>query len=238
MAATSAATRLITAAARQTLAPPGIRQKRRSRSWFTITGWWLVLIEFQRSSSRVGTYLNVGAMWLWSETDHWTFDEGHRSHWRRDGTFFHSPPLGITGTTQCLDFTGEEQFARDVDLVVDVAARRTVQLRQHFTDPPAVARHLTTTTNPQINTPWRTYSLGVAAGLSGDTALARQAFAQTTAFTDDGGWTGELAQRAGKLADPPRRRPRVPKHHRRHHPSHPPAAQPPPCRTHAPGPAR
>ena len=71
--------RLITAAAREVLRPLGLFQKGRSRTWLDDRGWWLGVVEFQPSSFSKGSYLNVGAMWLWHRTiKHIQFDVGHR----------------------------------------------------------------------------------------------------------------------------------------------------------------
>jgi hypothetical protein len=71
-------TRLLTMAARRTLRPLGLCQRGRSRLWLDDQGWWLVVVEFQPSSWSKGSYLNVGAMWLWYEKDYFSFDDGHR----------------------------------------------------------------------------------------------------------------------------------------------------------------
>src|SRR6266851_4267038 len=70
--------RLIAQAARDALAPLGIRRKGRSRTWLDDQGWWLGLIEFQPSSWSKGSYLNVGVMWLWDELPYLAYDVGYR----------------------------------------------------------------------------------------------------------------------------------------------------------------
>ncbi|HEX4035315.1 MAG TPA: hypothetical protein VHX66_12810, partial [Solirubrobacteraceae bacterium] len=62
--------KLLTTAAREVLRPMGLRQKRRSRVWLDDRAWWVGVVEFQASSFSPGTYLNVGAMWLWRRADH------------------------------------------------------------------------------------------------------------------------------------------------------------------------
>jgi hypothetical protein len=70
--------RLIGQAAKLILAPIGCKQKGRSRLWFDDHLWWVGVIEFQPSSWGKGSYLNVGAMWLWKAKSHWSFDDGYR----------------------------------------------------------------------------------------------------------------------------------------------------------------
>lgn len=74
----SAHSRLITAATRTHLRPLGCVQKGRSRVWLDDQGWWVGMVEFQPSSWSKGSYLNVGACFLWNEKDFLSFDAGHR----------------------------------------------------------------------------------------------------------------------------------------------------------------
>src|SRR5436309_1568598 len=71
-------TKLLTAAARSVLRPLGLQQRGRSRLWLDDHGWWVVVVEFQPSGWSIGSYLNVGAMWLWFEKDYISFDYGSR----------------------------------------------------------------------------------------------------------------------------------------------------------------
>jgi hypothetical protein len=70
--------RIITLAARTALRPLGLRQKGRSRLWIDDHGWWLVNVEFQPSSWRKGSYLNVGEQHLWCERDYFIFERHER----------------------------------------------------------------------------------------------------------------------------------------------------------------
>src|SRR5215469_14680409 len=66
--------KIIAQAAKESVEPLGIFQMGRSRTWIDDLGWWIVVIEFQPSGFSNGAYLNVAAMWLWHEEDHFTFD--------------------------------------------------------------------------------------------------------------------------------------------------------------------
>ncbi len=72
--------KLIAQAARAVLGPMGLRQQGRSRIWLDDNGWWLGVVEFQPSSWSKGSYLNVGACWLWhpGAEPGISFDLGHR----------------------------------------------------------------------------------------------------------------------------------------------------------------
>jgi hypothetical protein len=111
--------RLIRDAARRTLAPLGLRQRGRSRTWVDDHGWWLIVVEFQPSSWARGTYLNVGAMWLWRAIDHLAFEFGGRV-----GEF--------------LDVDGSTDIAAEIDRVASEVRR----LRKALATPLDASREL------------------------------------------------------------------------------------------------
>ncbi|WP_326556437.1 hypothetical protein [Micromonospora sp. NBC_01796] len=135
-------TRLIASAAREGLAPLGLRRLGRSRRWYDDRGWWVIHVEFQ-SSRSAGTYLNIGAMWLWVDKNFWTFDEGDRLYWRDDGSFTYDPQYGESGWLQFLDFLRVEQFSRDLPSLVQIAARRVTELLA--SDPDALQERILAT---------------------------------------------------------------------------------------------
>src|SRR5512147_2046072 len=65
-------------AAETILSPLGCVRIGRSRTWISDQRFWVIVIEFQPSSFSKGSYLNVGAMWLWDAKDYWSFDHGNR----------------------------------------------------------------------------------------------------------------------------------------------------------------
>ncbi|MEU1397461.1 hypothetical protein ABZ403_15550 [Micromonospora zamorensis] len=197
----AATTRLVAATAREHLQPLGLRRRGATRLWFDDRGWWLILVEFQPSRSN-GTYLNIGAMWLWHERDHWSFDDGDRIYWRNDAAFVTQPPIGEAGWTSSLDFINAEQFARDINMVAGVAAQRVEQLRGQYPDPAATARQLASRTTGLGESPWwHAYHTGAAAALAGDAGTARQAFHRITVGNLDPDWAHDLARHARRLAD-------------------------------------
>ena len=198
---------LIGAAARAHLQPIGMRRQGRSRLWFSDEGWWLINVEFQPShGNNVGTYLNVGAMWLWRERDFRSFDYGHRLHWRRDGTFADRPPIGEPGWRQFLGYVNADQFAFDVALVAEIAGARVDQLRAAFPDPCAAAHFLASQpAQPGEDQTWRTYDAGAAAALCGKAATARRMFSRVAAGALDPDW-GPRKDAAGDSPGPTRAR--------------------------------
>lgn len=127
------------------LAPLGLRQQGRSRTWFDDHGWWLIVVEFQPSSWSKGTYLNVGAMWLWREIDSFAFEYGNR--------------LG--------DFTAADDlklFRDEVRAIAQRAASRVSQLRTELATPARVARLLSPIAGDNR---FRLLHAGIAAALAG-----------------------------------------------------------------------
>ncbi|MEV3855586.1 hypothetical protein AB0J38_14810 [Streptomyces sp. NPDC050095] len=74
MAATSPASRLITAAAQQRLRPLGLRQQSQSRIWIDDHRWWITIAEFPSPRWSQSSGLAMGAMGLWQDHDHLAFD--------------------------------------------------------------------------------------------------------------------------------------------------------------------
>lgn len=137
---------LIARAARRALAPLGLRQRGRSRTWLDDHGWWLTVIEFQPSTFSRGTYLNVGAMWLWRRTDHLSFDYGSR----------------VEGFAE---YRTEADFGRRIAAVADRAAAEVLRYRVQFPDIAAVWRIL----GPDGSLGgWKQYHAAVAGALAGD----------------------------------------------------------------------
>jgi hypothetical protein len=155
MAATASASRLVTAAARDVLRPLGLTQRGRSRIWIDDHGWWLGVVEFTPPRTA-GSSLTVGAMWLWHDIDHLAFNTGGKV---ADPESFHN----------------EAQFAPRAADLAHAAAESVAELRARFTDLAAVAEYLTT--RPVRRGFLRDgLDTGVAAGLVGNAATARQRF--------------------------------------------------------------
>lgn len=169
--------RLIAAAAQAALAPLGCRRIGRSRSWLSDQRYWLVVIEFQPSGWAPGSYLNVGAMWLWRERKGLAFNHGHRIE-------------GFVG------FETPEQFTAAAGALADRAAAEVVRLRQTFSSIAAIYRHLART--PPA-TKWDTYHVAVAAGLAGDVAGARQYFRRLAACPASYDWEHGLKSAGAAL---------------------------------------
>ncbi len=141
---------LIAAAAKQALQPAGFRRKGRSRVWLADHGWWLNVVEYQPSGWSKGTYLNIAAHWLWSNSGHISFDFGGR-------------------TAGFEEYVSVEQFASSVQKLAEAAADEAKNLEDAFASIEAAADHLMEQETAARQTPkgsWSAYHAGVAAGLA------------------------------------------------------------------------
>jgi hypothetical protein len=194
-------TKPITMAAREHLVAMGLHQRGRSRLWYDDCGWYLINVEFQPFRNP-GTGLNVGAMWLWNDRDHWAFDDGGRVYWRADGSSSYTWPPGEPGWTYFVDFHESERFARDVQLVARIAAEQVVRLRELFASPSAASAHLTSRpTRVGESRWWHWFNSGAAAGLAGDASTARRCFEAIAVDSSEPGWAQDLARRANELRE-------------------------------------
>ena len=164
-------TRLLTAAARRILRPLGLQQRGRSRLWLADQGWWLVVVEFQPSDWDKGSYLNVGAMWLWSEKGYFSFDDGHR-------------------VEEFVRFQDEAQFAPAAEHLARRAADEVQGYRTRYPSVLAAARYLAAKSPRSF---WDSFHAGVACGLAGEADQAKRFLGEVTGTDDCRDWVQAAA---------------------------------------------
>jgi len=143
--------RIIADAARAALVPLDFRRKGRSRTCLADHGWWLTVIEFQPSSWGKGSYLNVGAHWLWSEMDCLSFDFGGR-------------------IAEFVEYQSEAQFTPAALRFAQSAAQEAQRLADTFVSLEATAKVLLDeerSAHGYGRVGWSAYNAGVAAGIVG-----------------------------------------------------------------------
>lgn len=148
--------KIITAAAKRALSPLGFRQKGRSRTWLADHGWWATVVEFQPSGWGKGSYLNVGAHWLWSESGHLSFDFGYR-------------------VEAFQPFESDAEFTAAAESLAEKAAARALDLARLFPSVSATADTLEqelVAMNLLARGSWPSLNAGIAAGLAGRSAIA------------------------------------------------------------------
>lgn len=179
--------RLIAAAAKAALLPLGCNRKGRSRLWISDQGCWVILIEFQPSGWEKGSYLNLGAKWLWYRFGNQMAHDRYRF---ADFIRFESP----------------EQFAPLMAGMAASAAREVLALRQKFRSLADINRHLQGRIT-QDGLP--VFLAAVSSGLVGDSTTSRRLFARLSNWAPiDYDWQRNLksdaAQLAGVLDEPDR----------------------------------
>jgi hypothetical protein len=169
--------RLLAIAAKQILSPIGCKQKGRSRLWYDDHLWWIGVIEFQPSSWGRGTYLNVGAMWLWNAKDHWSFDEGNRIEPFRE-------------------VKDDGQFSAAATELAKRAVAEALSLRQRFDTVSAAAEYLSRKDGKTI---WGHYHAANALAVAGEMEAARAELDVIRAQEVHAPWVAELQQKAATL---------------------------------------
>jgi hypothetical protein len=140
-------------AARASLESIGAVQKGRSRIWYDDRSWFVTMVEFQPSGFGKGSYLNVGAAFLWwPDKQDLGFDYGYR-----EGAF-QEADVG--------------DWEAKVTALAEHARRRCLEIREELPDVPTTSALL----NRQEVHPaaWLMCHAAVAAALAGDAALARR----------------------------------------------------------------
>jgi hypothetical protein len=175
--------RIIAAAAKAALLPLGCHRHGRSRVWIADQGFWIIVIEFQPSGFAKGSYLNVGAMWLWYVKDHWTFDYGNR-------------------VADFEAFQSAVQFTPLAESLAARAAQEVQALRQKFSSLSDVAGHLTAhVADPEQPQWWPTYHAAVAAGIAGDVTTSKQLFRRIEECSAACDWQRKLQSDSSVLAE-------------------------------------
>jgi hypothetical protein len=175
--------KVIAEAARDALQGLGMRRKGRSRTWLDDHGWWLAVVEFQPSSWARGTYLNVGAMWLWRNTSghHIYFALSHRI----DGAGFAD--------------ASDPAFDAAVAAMADAASARVRALRAQLPTLEAAAAVLTE--QARVERGWPQWDAAVALGLCGKSSESSSLFREVAQDDDDREWWLPVKLDAAELAE-------------------------------------
>lgn len=149
--------------------------------WLDDQGWWAGVVEFQPSAWSRGSYLNVGAMWLWREdADHVRFDVGHRVQ-----------DVGF------VEYESDAQFAPAAHHLATVAAEQISVLRARFPDIHAAARYLRANSG---NGGWPAFNAGVALAVAGDAGEATRMWTSLEAGDQAPPWWRAAVERAHQMA--------------------------------------
>jgi len=148
----------IAAAAKSVLAPVGCMRKGRSRTWLDDHGWWVAVVEFQPSAWAKGSYLNVGASYLWKPVI-------AQSSLSVDA---------VIGPRPWYDAMEGESFMPNAMELASIARDSLTRLREHHRTIALAAEWLQSEWIERSL--WRNYHLGMALGLSGKVDSAQRHF--------------------------------------------------------------
>ncbi|MBO0825207.1 MAG: hypothetical protein J2P27_15360 [Actinobacteria bacterium] len=151
------ASKVIAEAAKQALAPLGVKRKGRSRTWLDDHGWWVGVVEFQPSNWEIGAYLNVGLMFLWRPIDYFAFEIGYR----------------VDDFSPASD---ADAFHRAIQAKAAKARDEVTSLRERFASVRGVIRHYQQARKKMAITDHA--HLGAAWGLTGDMERCRSSLDQ------------------------------------------------------------
>jgi hypothetical protein len=154
--------KIISSKAKAALGPLNFRQKGRSRTWISDHDWWLGVVEFQPSSWSKGSYLNVAAHWLWSDSGHISFDFGGR-------------------ISEFREYENDAQFEAAAAELATSAAKEAEGLLANFPSVAATAdillHDVRSKTDYRNGHPsWSIYHAGVASALADRFADAKEMF--------------------------------------------------------------
>ena len=132
----------------------GLSRKGRSRVWLDDRGWYVTVVEFQPSGFSKGSYLNVGAHFLWCWSGGTSFDLGYR----------------VNGF---VTFAGNENFAAEIEQLACAAVNEVERLRSVLVSPSVVAKVVPS--NPNASS-WACYHQAVSLALSDETRESGKLF--------------------------------------------------------------
>lgn len=171
--------KIINKIARKVLKEHGIVRKGQSRTWLDDQYWFTTIIEFQPFKDRQGTCLNVGVNFHWYEKEYFSFDIGNRE-------------------SEFVDFVNEEQFESEMNSLVELALKRTLELREKLSD-------LKTSEKTIINhdfssdSLWGNYHRAIISGLNNRPEKSEQYFNLILKNNIDVPWAIELKNRTSDL---------------------------------------
>lgn len=170
-------TRLIAVAANAALLPLNCRRAGQSRRWYSDQRYWVISIEFQPSGWSKGSYLNIGAKWLWS------------------------PGPGIDLSYRPVDFIPFESADQFNPLMAGLAARAAEEvqaLRERFHSFARIRAFIDQISHIEG---WPCFHAAIAAGLDGDIIRARALFERIAEWpTHNYDWEQRLKQRSEQLS--------------------------------------
>lgn len=172
--------KIINKIACKNLIPIGVKQQGRSRTWLDDNGWWCTVIEFQPSSGRQGSYLNVGVNFQWYPKDYFSFDIGHR-------------------VSDFVEYETDEQFELAVLEYAEFAKDRVLENRKVLSTPKAAQKYVKSSFQDSRLNVWAEFHQGMVCAIAKDNDEAIYYFRQVLDSPYDSEWAIELKEFTNKL---------------------------------------
>jgi len=138
------------------------------------------VIEFQPSDWSKGSYLNVGAHWLWTPKGHLSFDAGYR----------------VGGFSE---YESEAQFETIAMNLAERAKTEVLALRERFSSPLSAAKWIAANGMRPIDI-WPHFNFGIACGLTGDVETSTAALQAVISMQErDLDWVRNVKEWAASL---------------------------------------
>jgi len=169
--------KLLKKIAKERLKPCGIFQHGQSRTFLYDKGWFTIVIEFQSSSYSKGTYLNIGVDFNFYPRDYFAFGYGYRE-------------------TGFIEFRDEEQFAKLVNDLCELAIKRVEELNLKFID---IWTALKTADKEKEKDIWRIYEVAVLNALTSNFDKAIKLLKQVSKTKCEHDWEIERKEMVDKL---------------------------------------
>jgi hypothetical protein len=154
--------RLLRRVATEVLAPLGLIQVGRSRTWVDDHLWWAVLVAFDASGFGRGTYLRVGVSLLWRPVGGLAFDTDVKHRWRTPAS---------RSEVEWIEAGAPDAFERDLRAFTDSAVRHVRSIRDRPDGLGSLVARLSGS-----DTLWDRYHRAVAEGLTRDSEASERDF--------------------------------------------------------------
>jgi hypothetical protein len=180
--------RIIRDIAREVLAPLGLIQEGRSRTWVDDQGWWLAAIEFQPSDWSAGSYVNAFFMQLFEQRDYMGSNEVER--------------LQVRGRQlETFDPSNREEFTAEVRRFAELAASRIQQMRRKRGTPRRSLRYVASLAKGKEQNIHTWYDAAIASALLGKVSRSERLFREIAEnHSDQRDWVLQLQSDACEVA--------------------------------------
>ena len=144
----------------ENLKPLGFVQLGDSRTWFVDRGDYLVVLNFESSGTKKGTYIDIALNFLWSPKGHISYD-----------FFFNENPR----ITPFIEYQSEDQFKEELDKVLKISLT-TVNQYLDIKDMKTLSDLIVVSDTNLSSGSWLVFHKAVTEGLVGNIQASKDFF--------------------------------------------------------------